>query len=200
VTIHLLGGMLLWSLLLWHYLATRADSLRVPMHLPAHLRTRIVWGFFTALALLIVQIALGGWTSTNYAAMACADWPLCQGKLWPEMDMRNGFDLSRDMGRVDGGAIIALDALAAIHFVHRNFAYVVAGVIALLAWRMHQSARFGRLPLALVGALLLQMVIGISTVVFNQPLLLAVAHNGGAAVLLGVMVLAGYKIRTSKPN
>jgi heme a synthase len=134
--------------------------------------------------------------STNYAALACADFPLCQGKLWPAQDAANGFDLTREMGKTDSGENLSLQALTAIHLAHRSFAYVVLAVVGWFAWRLHAARVFGMWPALVLGALVLQIVIGISTVLFNQPLLLAVAHNGGAALLLGVTLIARYKIST----
>ena len=193
VTLHLLGGMLLFCLLLWFALKqgmfqkitikNGADNAAGSLS-TRHINRLKVLGTL-ALTSIVIQIALGGWVSTNYAAMACPDFPLCQGKLLPVLDVANGFDLSRDMGKTDSGENLSLQALTAIHLLHRSFAYVVLAIVGLFAWRLDAARAFGTWPWVVGGALLLQIVIGISTVLFNQPLLLAVAHNGGAALLLG---------------
>jgi heme a synthase len=189
VTTHLLGGMLLLSLMVLLALQHRYTLARVEVS------AGIKRFALISLIALTLQIALGGWVSTNYAALACADFPLCQGQAWPLMDFANGFDLTRDMGKTDTGAVISLQALAAIHVVHRSFAYVVALVIGALALVLYRSPKLTRWGMALGVALILQILIGISTVLFNQPLLLAVAHNGAAALLLSVLVATSYKIR-----
>jgi heme a synthase len=189
VTTHLLGGMLLLSLMVLLAMQHRYTLARVEVSAGIK-RLALI-----SLALLTLQIALGGWVSTNYAALACADFPLCQGQAWPLMDFANGFDLTRDMGKTDTGAVISLQALAAIHVVHRSFAYVVALVIGVFALVLYRSPKLTRWGIALGAALILQILIGISTVLFNQPLLLAVAHNGAAALLLSVLVATSYKIR-----
>jgi cytochrome c oxidase assembly protein subunit 15 len=192
VTAHLLGGMLLFSLLVWLALRHTYGLARVGVA-PA-LR---MWAV-ASIAMVVLQIALGGWVSTNYAALACSDaFPLCQGSAWPAMDFANGFDLSRNMGQADGGTIISLQALTAIHFVHRTLAYVVLGVVGLFAWRLTQQTALKPWGIALAAALVLQVLIGIGTVVFNQPLLLAVAHSGGAALLLGTLIACAYKIQVN---
>jgi heme a synthase len=190
VTAHLLGGMLLFGLLIW--LALRHTYGLVRVNVPPAMRT---WAI-ASIAVVVMQVALGGWVSTNYAALACDDhFPLCQGSAWPPMDFANGFDVTRNMGQVDGGAIISLQALTAIHFAHRVFAYVVLVVVGAFAWQLMRHAALRHWGLGLVAALGLQVLIGIGTVVFNQPLLLAVAHNGGAALLVSTLVACTYKIR-----
>jgi heme a synthase len=194
VTLHLLLALLLLSLLLLFYLQQQASLQRHPATASLKALTRV------SLALLLVQIALGGWVSTNYAALACGDFPLCQGKVWPLMDAATGFDVSRAMGRTDSGAVISLQALTAIHLAHRMFALVLTLVLALLAWRLSRQPALKPYAHAVGAALVLQMLIGIGTVVFNQPLLLAVAHNAGAALLLSALIATGYKIRVLLPN
>jgi heme a synthase len=171
VTTHLLGGMLLLSLMVLLALQHRYALARVEVSAGVK-RLALI-----SLALLTLQIALGGWVSTNYAALACADFPLCQGQAWPLMDFANGFDLTRDMGKTDTGAVISLQALAAIHVVHRSFAYVVALVIGVFALVLYRSPKLTRWGIALGGALILQILIGISTVLFNQPLLRACGNK-----------------------
>jgi cytochrome c oxidase assembly protein subunit 15 len=189
VTTHLLGGMLLLSLLVLLYF--RYHKAVTQISVSASLKSLTL----LSLMVLVLQIALGGWVSTNYAALACAKFPLCQGSVWPLMDFASGFDLTRAMGQTSTGSVISLQALTAIHFVHRHFAYVVTLIVGILAWRLWHEPALKRYGIALMHALMAQMLIGIGTVVFDQPLLLAVAHNAGAAFLLSVLVATAYKIR-----
>lgn len=190
VTIHLLLGMTLLSLLTWlgarqsrHPAMTEdVSSLRMPAAL--------------ATALLVIQISLGGWVSTNYAALACTDFPLCQGVIFPQMDFANGFTLWRDLGMTASGEYIPFDALTAIHWTHRTFAFVVAAMIVLVALRAMKSDSLRKTARWLLIAIVLQFSIGIATIFLQMPLLLAVLHNGGAALLLMLLVILNYRIRT----
>lgn len=153
-----------------------------------------------ALALLFVQIALGGWTSTNYAALACNDFPLCGGKLVPEMDFTHGFHLWRELGKTAAGHYLPFSALTAIHWVHRNFAFVVALFIlwaALAARRAPPAAGLRKPANWLLGLLLLQISTGIATVYLSWPLAIAVLHNGGAALLVFWLTMLNYRAHAS---
>ena len=193
VTMHLLGGMVLLALL-------RAQSVR---YAQAHERTlptvlsdanrRIV---VVAFGLLWLQIALGGWVSTNYAVLACTDFPTCQGSLWPAMDFSQGFTLWRELGLGHDGAYISFQALTAIHYVHRLAAYAVFGVLVLLAFRLYQEPAFRSEARWLTGLTFLQVATGLGNVVLGWPLLAAVGHTGGAAAL--VIVLTGVVFSTQK--
>lgn len=194
VTTHLLGGLLLLSLLLLLYLRYRKQIVQLN-----DVASSLKFLCGLSLALVVLQIALGGWTSSNYAALACNgggnSFPLCQGNVWPAMDFASGFDVSRAMGQTSTGQVITLQALTAIHFVHRHFAYLVTLVVGLFAWRLWRAESLQRYGFAIAATLALQMLLGIATVLFDQPLLLAVAHNAGAALLLSATVAAAYKIR-----
>ena len=149
------------------------------------------------LALLAMQIALGGWVSTNYAALACGAYPLCQGELIPALDMKHGFTLWRHLGMTAAGDYLPFSALVAIHWVHRTFAYVV---VALLAWLAHRALRLRGLQStarALLLMIFIQLCTGIATVLFNWPLSLAVLHNGGAALLVLLLVVLNYRLSLS---
>lgn len=185
VTLHLLGGMVLLALL-------RAQSVRYALAggelQPVQLSGRL-WGFLLAcFGLLWIQIALGGWVSTNYAVLACTDFPTCQGSLWPVMDFQQGFALWRELGQGRGGENISFQALTAIHYVHRLAAYGVMVALLILAWLLRGTglASTARWLWLLV---LWQLVSGLSNVVLGWPLVAAVAHTGGAAGL--VIVLTG---------
>jgi cytochrome c oxidase assembly protein subunit 15 len=188
VTIHLLLGMTLLALLTWF-------GARATKHPPVSTATATL-RIMAALAFiaLAIQIALGGWVSTNYAVMACAHFLLCQGSLMPQMDFTNGFALWRDLGMTANGEPLPSLALTAIHWTHRAVALIV---VALVAWVALQSIRIGGLQRTarwLLGAIVLQFATGVLTVYFNFPLALAVIHNGGAALLLFLLVLLNYKL------
>jgi cytochrome c oxidase assembly protein subunit 15 len=205
VTLHLLFGMTLLALAAW--LGGREDNLLHPTPALAPLEAAklrrlrpLAW---LAGAVLLVQLALGGWVSTNYATLACNDFPLCQGQIVPEMDFQHGFTLWRELGKTAAGHYLPFSALTAIHWVHRNFALVVVLVLGLTAWRawrlpgLHRSARI----LALV--LLAQAFTGVATVFFSFPLAIAVLHNAGAALLVLLVTMLNYKVQYqlgSKPQ
>ncbi len=192
VTIHLLGGMLLLTLMTW--LAAREQT-----HPPVaghSLRWR-PW-VLGGLVLLFVQIALGGWVSTNYAALACMDFPTCQGQWLPPMDLEQAFVLWRPLGLLPSGDLISQQALTAIHWVHRNFAFLVFAYLGTLAWKLRADEGL-RAPANLVLLLLLaQLVTGLTTIFFQWPLLIAVLHNGGAAGM--VLACTTLLARLARPN
>jgi cytochrome c oxidase assembly protein subunit 15 len=188
VTAHLLGGLALLALLTWQALREATAASVAPT--AARLRPLALAAF----ALLVVQIALGGWVSTNYAVLACPDFPLCHGRLVPDMDFRHGFALWRDLGMTVGGEPIPFQALVAVHWVHRMFAFVVIAVLGLLAWRAWRQPGLRRLARLLAALTLLQFTTGLSNVVLSWPLLLAVLHSAGAAALVAVMVAFSYRL------
>ena len=181
VTAHLLGGMLTFALLAW--LAWRLSISDERSARGAQLHPWVVLG----LVVLACQIFLGGWTSTNYAATICGfgqfAFPTCHGQWWPAMDFHQGFILLRHIGVDYQGGTLDGAARTAIQMVHRIGALVVFLYVSWLALR---TARAGlrKHALALFALLLLQIALGISNVVFGLPLPVAVAHNGGAALLL----------------
>ncbi|MBS0379114.1 MAG: COX15/CtaA family protein [Proteobacteria bacterium] len=195
VTAHLLLGLTTLSLLWWLTLSLPANSWGASaMRGPAHSRSGGGAGPYAtartltlaALVALIVQLALGGWTSSNYAAIACPDFPTCQGALLPHADFRHAFIPWH--GRIDyEGGILAPEARTAIHFTHRLWA-LMATVLLLVGalYVLRQKALSAPRPRAalVLGALGLQLAIGISMVVMGFPLWLATAHTAGAALLL----------------
>ncbi|MDO8349631.1 MAG: COX15/CtaA family protein, partial [Gallionella sp.] len=134
----------------------------------------------------------------NYAALACTDFPLCNGALLPQMDFHNGFTIWRDLGMTAHGEYITFAALTAIHWMHRAFAFVVAALLVWLALRAYKIATLRKTARWLLITVVLQFSIGIATVLLQLPLLLAVAHNGGAALLLMLLVMLHNKTRTAK--
>lgn len=182
VTLHLLGGITLLALLTWLALSQRRlEDIAARAHT---LRAHACW----ALALLAMQIALGGWVSSNYAVMACPDFPLCQGKWLPDMEFAHAFSLWRPLGMTGGGDLIPFQSLVAIHWVHRLGAYIVFLVLGALAWRAANIPGLERWVRKFALLLGLQFVTGLGNVVFQWPLLLAVLHNGGAALLVMTLV------------
>ena len=183
VTLHLLGGMLLLALLA----AQHEAYVQRPLSLTRHTR-RVV---LVALLALTVQIALGGWVSTNYAVLACREFPLCNGQWWPEMDFARGFTVLRELGRSSEGGALPMAALVAIHMVHRWFAVLVVlalGWLVQCLWREpgNSPRRFAWVLLALLAA---QMLSGLSNVVLGWPLFAALAHSAGAAAMVLALVM-----------
>ena len=186
VTLHLLGGMGLLALLA----GMGAASVPKPLALPARLLT----GCIVLAGLVVLQIALGGWVSTNYAVLACSDFPQCQGRWWPAMDFEHGFAILRELGAGKDGGFLPFAALTAIHYVHRLGAYVVLAALALLAWQLHASREpvLRRWAWRLAAVALWQVASGVGNVLLGWPLWAAVAHTGGAAalvVMLSVMIV-----------
>jgi cytochrome c oxidase assembly protein subunit 15 len=185
VTLHLLGGMATFALIVW--LAARDRDPPRGLDLNDAMRLR-PWALL-ALLVVSVQIALGGWVSSNYAALACIDFPTCHGEWVPQMDFRHGFQVVRDLGKTATGTHLAYEALTAIHWTHRAGALVTflfLGVVAL----MLAKVRGAGFHAALLGALLLaQISLGIANVLAGLPLAVAVAHNAVAALLLASLVL-----------
>ncbi len=182
VTTHLLGGMGLLALMTW--LAAR-EKQHPPVAPSAH---RWLPWMAGGLVLVFAQIALGGWVSTNYAVLACMDFPTCHGQWLPPMDFRGGYSLIRALGELPSGVMISQDALTAIHWVHRNFAFVVFAYLGVLGWRMHAESGLKGPAGLLLALLAAQLITGLSTILFQWPLLIAVLHNGGAAGLVLVSV------------
>jgi cytochrome c oxidase assembly protein subunit 15 len=192
VTLHLLGGMVLLALLRMQAVgyALAAPDSPGKTGLSPGARTAL-WSVF---ALVWLQIALGGWVSTNYAVLACSEFPTCQGSWWPDMDFRQGFSLWRHLGVTSAGDAIPFVALTAIHYVHRLSAYVVLAGLGWAVWRLWSVPSMRSTAKALLALALLQLTSGMVNVVMDWPLLAAVAHTGGAAAL--VVVLTGALVST----
>jgi len=191
VTAHLLGGMATLSLLLWLRLRERDQFGHAYYARADHLHRGALFG----LVLVVVQIALGGWVSTNYAALACTDFPLCQGVWVPEMDFEHSFTLHRELGETASGDFLPMQALTAIHWVHRLMALVVFVYLAWLVARLFRTPGYRGVGVLVGVLLLIQVSLGISNVLFSLPIAVAVAHNAGAALLLGSLVLLNFRIR-----
>jgi heme a synthase len=185
VTLHLLGGLILLALLraqsVNHALADPQSAGRTAIS--AGMR-RGLWAMF---ALLWLQIALGGWVSTNYAVLACSEFPKCQGAWWPPMDFQQGFTFWRGLGLTHAGDAITFAALTAIHYVHRLSAYAVFAAIGLTVWSLWRTPALRGTAKALAALALLQLASGLANVILDWPMLAAIAHTGGAAALVIVM-------------
>jgi len=154
------------------------------------IKTYIRFGF----VLLFIQVLLGGWTSTNYAALACTDFPTCHGSFMPDMDFKNGFNPFRELGMTASGEGLSIQALQAIQWVHRVGALVLTIYFIFMAYllRNYPSTRFYRNLMLLV--LLLQVVVGIANLVMYLPLFLATLHNLGAALLVIITTIINSRI------
>ena len=187
VTLHLLGGMVLLALLCRQAVAYEHAQRGVSrVAIPTATRA---WLFGSVTALWL-QIALGGWVSTNYAVLACSDFPTCQGRWWPDMDLRQGFEPWRELGMTGAGEHLNFAALTGIHYVHRLFAIVVLAMLGLTAWRLHREGVLQRPVRWIAGLALWQLATGLSNVVLGWPLGTAVSHTGGAAALVIVLTWA----------
>jgi len=187
---HLLGGLTTFALLAWT--AWRATDL--PLQLPdARLLRRLL---IVALALLGVQIALGGWTSSNYAALACGtDFPTCVGRWWPPHDFREAFVLWRGIGVDYEGGVLDGAARIAIQLAHRMMAAVVFLYVGWLSVRLLRMPGVRGMGATLAALLLAQVGLGIANVKLALPLPVAVLHNAGAALLLFMLISLAARIR-----
>ena len=189
VSAHLIGGMTTLALLTWiahrHWCAISEQSTATP------LLTLAIRG---AIIVLLAQIFLGGWTSTNYAALACTDFPTCHGVWMPEMDFKDAFHLVRELGQSANGGNLTLSALTAIQWVHRIGALVTFVYLGSLALLLITIPAFKKIGILLALVLIAQVCIGITNLILQLPLLLAVAHNLGAALLVIITIVINSKI------
>jgi len=179
VSLHLLGGMGLLALL-----AVQAERY-APRRLA--LAPGLRAGLVAVAVLTVVQVALGAWVSSNYAVLACSDFPTCQGAWWPDMDAAQGFAVRRPLG-VGAEGYLPFAALTAIHFAHRVGALVLIAAIVAFAWRLIAAGGPARpWALALLGLAAWQVASGLGNVLLGWPLAAAVAHTAGAAALVIVL-------------
>lgn len=182
VVMHLIGGLSTLALLAWLAMRPSSSTERTrPNH--GGLRKLATAG----LVILALQIVLGGWTSSNYAALACPDFPTCQNSYWPSMDLKDAFVLWRGLGIDYEGGVLNHPARVAIHFVHRLGAIaaaIILGVLSFLAWRQGETPAVRAAGVVLGVVLVAQLILGPMMVMRALPLSLATAHNGVAALLL----------------
>ncbi len=196
VTLHLMGALMLLALLCVQVVQYSQQSEASPL---VDMSRRVRLLLWLSLAALGLQIALGGWVSTNYAVLACNEFPRCQGVWWPDMNFEQGFEIWRKLGQTAQGEHISFAALTAIHYVHRMMAGVVLAVLGVLAWVLNRDKRL-RSPSRWIAALIsLQLATGLSNVVLGWPLAAAVLHTGGAGALVVVMTWTVLASRTATP-
>lgn len=189
VTAHLLGGMSTLAILTW-ITHRQLGVVSAGIEQASSLRLWMRW----SLVVLFMQIFLGGWTSTNYAALACTDFPTCHGAWLPEMDFSNAFHLIRELGVDATGKTLNLAAYTAIQWTHRIgalFTFVYLGLLGLWVLKAPQLKKLGFLML---GLLVVQIALGIANLLLHLPLVLAVGHNMVAALLLITLVVLNSKI------
>ena len=202
VVLHLAGGLTTLSLLFWLWLSMRRTT-RVVQPVPGATRIaaldRARTAAIAATVVVGLQTLLGGWTSTNYAAVACPDLPTCQGQWWPEgMDYKDAFGLWRGLDINYTGGVLEHPARVAIHFTHRLGAIIATLAVLLAAWLAISSAPTTLVRNAgywAVGALALQLWIAFAMILKAFPLWLATAHNAGAALLLLAMLVLNRRLR-----
>lgn len=186
VLLHLLGGMIILALLFWTALRTPAVTGRLPLTTLVSGDHRFMLWALLALVVVFLQISLGGWVSTNYAALICADFPTCQGQWWPPMDFADGFTFWRGLGVDYEYGVLGPEAMTAVHMAHRLGAVISLLVVGGVAGHvmMNGSTRLKWTGAVIAVLLLMQLGIGVANIVWLLPLWLAVAHNAGAALLL----------------
>ena len=192
VSSHLLGGMTVLGILT--FLMHRNYGTHRENFVSNRFERKIIR---FSLVLLFIQIALGGWTSTNYAALACTDYPTCHGSLIPEMDFSNAFTIFRELGVTSLGEPLSLEALHAIQWVHRVGAIVLLGYLLFVAYILKVNQGFSMWRNVLILVISLQFIIGIANLLLHLPIVLATLHNLGAALL--VVILVGINSRITKP-
>ena len=207
VMMHLVGGFTIISLLWILFLRYNKNKYFNETDLFTNISTTQIkrlslLGYLT-LGALTIQIMLGGWTSTNYAALACADFPKCHDSWWPQMDFYNAFiiefatNLNYEFGRLDSPARVA------IHFTHRIWAIMVTTLILILAIFSFKAIKISYqkiISVFLVFLLFVQILLGVLNIKMSLPIYIAVAHNGNAALLLMCLVTQLYLIRCVKNN
>lgn len=183
VSAHLLGGMLTLALLVWmtHRHWGRIASTQITPALRLWIRL--------ALLVLLLQIVLGGWTSANYAALACTDFPTCQGSWMPSLNYADAYHVLRELGQGPDGGTLSPDALVTIQWTHRLGALLTLLVCGSLALSLLNKGTLTAIALVLLLLLACQISLGIANVLLRLPLVLAVGHNVVAALLLGTLVI-----------
>ncbi len=200
VMLHLLGGLTILSLLWWLFLKTKPVIADMRQSTITTMRPIIVVGML----LLIGQIILGGWTSANYAALACPDFPTCQGQWWPDTDFKEGFIFWRGLGTNYEFGVLENPARIAIHMSHRLLAIVVAIYWLILLVRILTGSSTTRTLRKVAGltllVLLVQLSLGITNIIWHLPIGIAVMHNGGAALLLLCVITLMYLTSLRETN
>ncbi len=200
VSAHLLGGMTTLGLLAWiahRHWGQYSNTLYANTTEQSQASR---WLIRFGLLVLFMQIFLGGWTSTNYAALACTDFPTCHGAWMPEMDFKDAFHLIRELGQSADGGNLSLASITAIQWTHRIGALVTLIYLGFLALNSLKYAQLKSLSIILIAVLFAQIGLGIANLVLHLPLVLAVSHNLGAALLVIIIVIFNSKITSRKVN
>lgn len=202
VTAHLLGGFTTFSLL-W-LLTLRLDNRhwRLPDRALLEVGT-LRWPAMIGMLIVIGQIFLGGWTTSNYAAVACPDFPTCQGQWLPHLDFAHGFNIFQHVGPNYLGGTMQNEGRMAIHFTHRVGAIITALYLGWLIWKMYFRVALPetqRMALMVLAVLALQLALGVGNVVLNFPLWVAVAHNLCGALLLLALITLNHRVFTAQPR
>lgn len=198
VSAHLLGGMTTLGLLTW--IAHRHWGKYANTLYASKTEQSQASRFFIRFGLLVLfmQIFLGGWTSTNYAALACTDFPTCHGEWMPAMDFKDAFHLIRELGQSADGGNLSLASITAIQWTHRIGAMITLAYLGGLALNSLKYTQLKSLSIVLIAVLLAQIGLGIANLVLHLPLVLAVGHNLGAALLVIILVIFNSKITGRK--
>ncbi|WP_043118084.1 COX15/CtaA family protein [Solemya velum gill symbiont] len=199
VTLHLLMGMATLAILWWLWFRTAGE--RSLLSYSDKSKSTGYWAF-AALTLVYLQIALGGWVSTNYAALHCPDFPTCQEQWWPQTDFAGAFDLNHgDDSNFEGGKLTNTQGVT-VHITHRIGALILLVFFSIMVWiaQIKNDHRFKQASRAIAFLLLIQIGLGISNVLFLLPLPVAVAHNGVAALLLIASVYLNHVANPRKLN
>lgn len=193
VSAHLIGGMSTLAILTWithRHWGAFASTTQLSYSMRLWIRGAII--------VLFMQIFLGGWTSTNYAALACTDFPTCHGMWIPEMDFSNAFNWFRELGVGGDGNPLPLAAFTAIQWTHRIGALVTFIYLAWLGLSLLKHTQLKKIVHIMLGLLVVQIILGIANLLLHLPLVLAVGHNMGAALLLMSVVVLNSKITALK--
>ena len=189
VTAHLIGGMTVLGIITYithRHVGTQNNQFNTDSHTLSIARL--------SLFLLFIQILLGGWTSTNYAALACTDYPTCHGSLVPDMNFSDGFSIFRDLGMTASGEALSIQALHAIQWVHRVGAIILTGVILYFFYLLKSFPGLAFYRNILLFLIFTQFVIGVANLLLHLPIALATIHNLGAALLVIILVIINSRL------
>ncbi|OUS13976.1 cytochrome B [Gammaproteobacteria bacterium 53_120_T64] len=195
VTVHLLGGISTLCLL-WLFTLRLKNQRWTTDSTSWRQMQRLRPAFIAAVVVVFLQIALGGWISSNYAAVACVDFPTCRGEWWPAMDLAQGFNVMQGIGPNYLGGLMDSEARVAIHMMHRLGAIITSAYLLIFSFYLFKIAHRGlrRMAVAILAVLAVQVGLGVTNVLLVIPLPVAVLHNAGGALLLLSLVTLGTKM------
>lgn len=197
---HLMGGMTTISILWW--LTLRSGNLFKPQRMTEYDFSALKTPALIGLIIVVIQVMLGGWTSSNYAALHCNEFPTCTaGQFLPAMNFNEGFDFLHEFDKNYEFGVMSNEARIAIHTTHRIGAVITALFVLWLGLKLLLTPVYRSLKnagIALIAVVSLQFILGISNVVLSLPLFIAVAHNGGGALLILTLVTVNHLVRHPK--